>query len=178
MSRIGRTPISIPSGVTVTISGREAVVHGPKGELKAVVPAGIKVDVVDNEVKVERTNDLKQTRAFHGLLRSLINNHIIGVTEGYTKTLKLVGTGYRAQAKGAGISLSLGLSHQVDVQPVPEVTFKVEGTDTIHIEGIDKQTVGQVAADIRKLRPPEPYKGKGIRYEDEIVRTKPGKTAA
>lgn len=178
MSRIGNTPISIPSGVTVTVTDAEIVVKGPKGQLSSVLPKGIAVEVKDNEVAVSRSNDNQQTRAFHGLLRSLINNNIIGVTEGYKKTLKLIGTGYRVQAKGAGLSLAVGLSHNVEVAPYEGVSLVTEGNDTVHVEGIDKQAVGQMAADIRKVRPPEPYKGKGIRYHDELVRTKQGKKAA
>lgn len=177
MSRIGKKAIAIPSGVTVTVSNAEVVVRGPKGELKQSLLPGITVTVADNQVKVERAGDDKQARAFHGLIRSLIANHISGVVSGYKKTLKLVGTGYRAQAKGQGLSLSLGFSHQVEFTPDAGVTLKVEGTDTIHVEGINKHDVGQVAANIRKIRPPEIYKGKGIRYENEVIRLKPGKTA-
>ncbi len=178
MSRIGLKAISIPQGVTVTITEKSVDVKGPKGQLSVDLLSGIKVAVEENEVKVTRTNDEKQTRAFHGLIRSLIENNIEGVLNGYKKTLKLVGTGYRAKAQGAGVSLAVGYSHPVDITPLQGVSLKVEGTDTIHIEGIDKQAVGQVAADIRKVRPPEPYKGKGIKYEDEVVRRKQGKAAA
>lgn len=178
MSRIGLKAINVPQGVTVTVAGSAVEVKGPKGQLSVEVLPGITVAVADNQVNVTRTNDEKQTRAFHGLVRSLIENAVIGVSEGYKKTLKLIGTGYRVKAQGAGVSLSVGFSHPVDVVPTAGVTLKVEGTDTIHIEGIDKQAVGQVAADIRKVRPPEPYKGKGIRYEDEEVRRKQGKAAA
>ena len=178
MSRIGLKAISIPQGVTVTITEKSVDVKGPKGQLSVDLLSGIKVAVEENEVKVTRINDEKQTRAFHGLIRSLIENNIEGVSNGYKKTLKLVGTGYRAKAQGAGVSLAVGYSHPVDITPLQGVSLKVEGTDTIHIEGIDKQAVGQVAADIRKVRPPEPYKGKGIKYEDEVVRRKQGKAAA
>lgn len=178
MSRIGLKPISIPQGVTVAPTATVVDVKGPKGQLSIEVLSGIVVEVVDQEVKITRKNDEKQTKAFHGLVRSLIENAIIGVSEGYKKTLKLVGTGYRVKAQGAGVSLSVGFSHPVDVVPSEGVKLTVEGNDTIHIEGIDKQSVGQVAADIRKVRPPEPYKGKGIRYEDEVVRRKQGKAAA
>lgn len=178
MSRIGRKAISLPTGVTVTVNTEAIVVKGPKGELHTPVLPGITVEVTDNEVRVSRTSDDRQVKAYHGLVRSIINNHILGVTTGYKKTLKLVGTGYRVAAKGKGITLSLGFSHPVDVVPPAGVTVKPEGNDTIHVEGNDKQQVGQVAADIRKLRPPEPYKGKGIRYEDEVVRRKQGKAAA
>lgn len=178
MSKIGRKPISLPSGVTVEVQADAVVVKGPKGQLSAPLLSGITVKVEDNEVVVGRTSDDKQVRAFHGLVRSLINNHVHGVAEGYKKTLKLVGTGYRVAPKGAGISLSLGFSHPVDVPAEAGVKITTEGSDTIHIEGIDKHAVGQVAANIRALRPPEPYKGKGIRYEDEVVRRKQGKAAA
>ncbi len=178
MSRIGNKPISIPTGVTVTVTGDKVMVKGPKGELTSPLQPGITAKVVENEVQISRADDEGQTKAYHGLVRSLIANNILGVTEGFQKTLKLVGTGYRVAAKGTGLSLSVGFSHQVEFDTVPGVTLKVEGSDTIIISGIDKQSVGQVAANIRKIRPPEPYKGKGIRYEDEVVRRKAGKTAA
>lgn len=178
MSRIGRKAISLPTGVTVTVNADTVVVKGPKGELQAPLLDGITVEVVENQVQVGRKSDDRQVKAYHGLVRSLINNHILGVTTGYKKTLKLIGTGYRVAMKGQGITLSLGFSHPVDVAAPQGVSIKAEGNDTILIEGNDKQKVGQVAADIRKLRPPEPYKGKGIRYEDEIVRRKQGKAAA
>ncbi len=178
MSRIGNTPIPVPNGVTVTVQGDVVSVKGSKGELTTQIQSGIKVKVEDGQVVVSRKNDERQTRAFHGLVRSLIENNVVGVSEGYKKTLKLVGTGYRVAAKGAGLSVSVGYSHPVDINTVPGVELKAEGNDTIHISGIDKQKVGQAAADIRKIRPPEPYKGKGIRYEDEVVRRKAGKAAA
>jgi large subunit ribosomal protein L6 len=177
MSRIGRKAIILPAGVTVTVTPTEVVVKGTKGELKVTMLSGITVEVKDNEVNVERTNDEQQTRAFHGLIRSLINNSVIGVSAGYKKTLKLVGTGYRVTAKGADISLALGFSHPVEFATEPGIKLTVEGNDTIHIEGIDKHMVGQVAANIRKIRSPEPYKGKGVRYSDEVIRRKAGKTA-
>lgn len=178
MSRIGNSPISIPTGVTVSVTAGVTEVKGPKGVLSVPKFPKIQVKVEGDEVIVSRSSDDKDTRALHGLARSLINNQVIGVTEGFKKTLKLVGTGYRVQAKGTGISLALGFSHDVSFVPEAGVTLKVEGTDTIYVEGIDKERVGQVAANIRKIRPPERYKGKGVRYEDEIVRIKPGKTAA
>jgi large subunit ribosomal protein L6 len=178
MSKIGRVPISIPSGVTVTVQPDQVVVKGPKGELSTKLVKGISVAVEDNAVVVTRANDEIQTKAFHGLVRSLIENTIEGVTNGYKKTLKLTGTGYRVTQKGQGISLAVGFSHPVEVAPADGVKVTTEGQDTIHIEGIDKQAVGQMAANIRKVRPPEPYKGKGIRYENEEVRRKQGKTAA
>lgn len=178
MSRIGNTAITIPSGVTVTQTGEMISVKGPKGELQVHVESGVSVVMENESIKVSRSNNENQTKAFHGLVRSLLNNAVTGVTTGYRKTLQLVGTGYRAAARGQGLTLSLGFSHPVIVEAVPGVTFTLEGNDVIHIDGIDRQKVGQVAADIRKVRPPEPYKGKGIRYQDEVVRRKAGKTAA
>lgn len=178
MSRIGRKAISIPSGVTVTVNADSVTVAGPKGQITVPVTTGITVTVADNEMTVGRQEETKELRAHHGLVRSLLNNAVIGVTTGYKKTLKLVGTGYRVTMKGAGLSLSLGFSHPVEITAEPGVKLAIDGTDTIHIEGIDKQVVGQMAANIRKIKPPEPYKGKGIRYEDEVVRRKQGKAAA
>jgi len=178
MSKIGRKPLALPTNVTITVQGLDVIVKGPKGELKAPLLTNLKVETVDNEVRVTRTSEERQVKAFHGLLRSLLENHIEGVTNGYKKTLKLVGTGYRVVAKGQGLTLSLGFSHPIDVVPLKGVALKAVGNDTITVEGIDKQLVGQQAADIRALKPPEPYKGKGIRFEDEVVRRKQGKAAA
>jgi len=178
MSLIGKQPITIPGGVTVSVDGKVVNVKGPKGQLMAPVLEGLSVKVEGDQLIVEQIKSTRQTNAFHGLIRSLLSNHVLGVTEGFKKTLKLLGTGYRVQAKGAGISLAVGYSHQVDVKPEPGITLKVEGNDTIIVEGIDKQSVGQMAANIRKIKPPEHYKGKGIRYENEFVKIKPGKTAA
>ncbi len=178
MSKIGKKIISIPAQVTVSVTDGQVIARGSKGELKLTILPNIEVAVEGQEISISRKNDAKQTRANHGLMRSLIANNVEGVANGYKKSLKLVGTGYRVTAKGAGLSMTLGFSHPVEVEPVAGVTFKVEGNDTVHIEGIDKQMVGQVAADIRSLRPPEPYLGKGIRYSDEIVKKKPGKAAA
>lgn len=178
MSRIGKKPITIPAGVTVTVTNDSVEVKGPKGQLSVALLPKVTVKVEDNQVLVSRKGNEPQTRAFHGLIRSLIANNVVGVTDGYKKTLKLVGTGYRVAAKGAGLSLSVGFSHQVEVEAKPGVKLSVEGNDTIHIEGIDRQLVGQVAADIRAIKPPEPYKGKGVRYVDEQVKIKPGKTTA
>jgi large subunit ribosomal protein L6 len=178
MSRIGRKAITLPSGVTATITGNEITVKGAKGELKVTVLPGIEVQVEENALHVTRKNEERQTRAYHGLIRSLLQNMVLGVSEGYKKTLKLIGTGYRVSMKGANLSLALGFSHPVDVVTVPGIKLSIEGNDTIHIEGIDKQLVGQVAANIRKIRPPEPYKGKGVRYVDEFVRRKAGKAAS
>ncbi len=178
MSKIGRRPISIPDQVSVAVSDEQILVKGPKGELSVVVLPGVKVEVKDQEVTVSRANEEKQTKANHGLIRSLIHNQVLGVSEGFKKTLKMVGTGYRVQAKGTGVNLQVGYSHDVEYPAPAGISIKVEGNDTIVIEGIDKQQVGQVAAEIRAIKPPEPYKGKGIRYEDEVVRRKQGKTTA
>lgn len=177
MSKIGKSPITLPQGVTVTIADGMVVAKGPKGELSVQLLKGIEAKVENNEVVVTRKGNSDQVTAFHGLIRSLIANNVRGVSEGFKKTLKLVGTGYRASAKGAGISVTVGFSHPVDIEPVEGIMLKVEGNDTIHVEGADKVLVGQVSANIRAIRPPEPYQGKGIRYEDEVVRTKPGKAA-
>jgi large subunit ribosomal protein L6 len=177
MSKIGIKPVELPSAVTVEITADLVTVKGPKGELGVTLPKGIKVIQENGSLLVERENDDRQNRANHGLIRSLIANNVQGVAEGYKKTLKLVGTGYRVSSKGAGLSVTVGFSHPVDIDPVEGIKLSIEGNDTIHIEGVDKQLVGQVAANVRGIRPPEPYKGKGIRYEDELVRTKPGKTA-
>ncbi len=178
MSRIGKKPISIPQGVTVSIGSDQVEVTGPKGVLKAPLFPKITVAVADDHVRVSRKNDAAQTKAYHGLVRSMIHNHIIGVSEGYQITLKLVGTGYRVQTKGQGLNLAVGFSHPVEVMPSEGITFKVEGNDTIIVSGTDKHLVGQVAANIRKIKPPEPYQGKGVRYANEVVRRKQGKTAA
>ncbi len=177
MSRIGRKAITIPAGVTVQVTDGFVTVKGPKGENKVTLVPGIVVTVSEGSVSVSRTDEERQTRAFHGLVRSLVNNAIIGSSTGYKKTLKLLGTGYRVSMKGAGISLALGFSHPVDVKADAGIKLSIEGNDTIHIEGIDKHAVGQMAANIRAIRPPEPYKGKGVRYVDEVVRRKAGKTA-
>lgn len=177
MSKIGRTPITIPEEVKIEVAEKLVKVRGPKGELTAPLFRGIEIKIEDGELKVARTKESKQLRSYHGLVRSLIQNHVVGVTQGYKKTLKMVGTGYRVKKKGAGIEVTVGFSHPVVVEQVSGIQLDIEGNDTIHVSGIDKQKVGQVAADIRAIRPPEPYKGKGIRYEGEIVKLKPGKTA-
>ncbi|WP_125106983.1 MULTISPECIES: 50S ribosomal protein L6 [Gulosibacter] len=175
MSRIGRLPIEIPAGVEVKLDGALVSVKGPKGELKLTVAQPIEVKVEEGQVLVTRPDDERESRALHGLTRTLIFNNIIGVTAGYTKDLEVVGTGYRVMAKGSDLEFALGFSHPVNV-PAPEgITFKVEGQNKISISGIDKQLVGETAANIRKIRPPEPYKGKGIRYAGEQVRRKAGK---
>lgn len=178
MSRIGKKAITLPAGVTVTDEAGIIIVKGPKGELRQELKKGISLSIEDGKVVVARKNDERQTKAFHGLIRSLVNNMIIGVTQGYKKSLELVGTGYRVTKKGQGVSLAVGFSHTVDYAPKPGVTIDIEGNTIIHISGIEKQSVGQAAAEIRGIRPPEPYQGKGIRYKDEVVRRKAGKTAA
>lgn len=178
MSRIGKKTIKLASSHKVDIGVDVVTLTGPKGTLKVNLPSGIKVSHENSELSVTVTNKLRQTKAYHGLVRSLLNNAVIGTLSGYQKTLKLVGTGYRVQSKGKGISLAVGFSHAVDYQPPQDVTLKVEGNNIIHVEGVDKQAVGQVAAKIRAIRPPEVYKGKGVRYADEVVKLKPGKTTA
>ena len=176
MSRIGRLPIQVPAGVTVSIEGQSVSVKGPKGELSLVVAEPIKAELNENQVLVSRPDDERASRSLHGLTRTLINNQIIGVTEGYKKDLEIVGTGYRVAQKGSGIELALGFSHPVNVEPPAGITFTVEGNNKITVSGISKQQVGETAANIRKIKKPEPYKGKGIRYAGEVVRRKAGKS--
>lgn len=175
MSRIGRLPIDIPSGVEITIDGQHVAVKGPKGELALTVKEPIEARKVENQVIVTRPDDERSSRSLHGLSRTLINNLIIGVTEGYKKELEIVGTGYRIAAQGQGVEFQLGYSHPIMVQPPEGITFTVEGNTKLVVSGMDKQAVGEVAANIRKLRKPEPYKGKGVRYAGENVRRKAGK---
>ncbi len=179
MSRIGRAPITVPSGVSVAVGADHSVtVRGPQGELARTVPAGITVRQDGDALVVERPDDQRQNRALHGLTRSLVANMVTGVTEGFTKELEIVGVGYRALPKGpAALELALGFSHPVHVAAPEGVTFEVPTATRIIVRGIDKEKVGQVAADIRKLRKPEPYKGKGIRYAGERVVRKAGKAA-
>lgn len=175
MSRIGKLPIAVPAGVEVKIEGQDVSVKGPKGTLELTVSEPIKVELVDGSVVVTRPNDERQSRSLHGLTRSLINNMVIGVTTGYSKAMEIVGTGYRVVAKGSDLEFSLGYSHTILV-PAPEgISFQVESPTKFSVNGINKQQVGEVAANIRKLRKPEPYKGKGVRYADEVVRRKAGK---
>jgi large subunit ribosomal protein L6 len=176
MSRIGKTPIPVPSGVDITISGASVSVKGPKGELSRTVPGGITVRQDGDVLVVERPDDERESRALHGLVRSLVNNMVVGVTDGFRKELDIVGVGYRAAANGKDkLDMSLGFSHPVVVQAPSGIEFVVPQPTRIEVHGIDKQLVGQVAADIRALRKPEPYKGKGVRYVDERVRRKAGK---
>ena len=178
MSRIGKMPIAIPQGVEVNINGQHVSVKGPKGELSVEVSEPIKVVVEENEIIVTRPDEEQTSKALHGLSRTLIANNVQGVSQGFQKNLEIVGTGYRAVAKGSSVELAVGLSHPVVVDPPAGVTLQVEGQNKIIVSGIDKQAVGEVAANIRKLRKPEPYKGKGIRYEGEYVRRKAGKAGA
>jgi large subunit ribosomal protein L6 len=178
MSRIGQQPISIPSGVDVKIDGARVAVKGPKGELEHTIVGGVSVSRDDDVLTVERVDDSRDNRSLHGLQRSLIANMVTGVSEGFAKELEIVGVGYRAQAQGPEkIEISVGYSHPVYVQAPAGVTFEVPQPTRIVVRGFDKQLVGQVAADIRKLRKPEPYKGKGIRYAGERVQRKAGKSA-
>ena len=175
MSRVGKKPIIVPSGVEVTINGNVVTVKGPKGTLTREFNSELTIKKEENEIVIERPNDLPAVRAIHGTTRALINNMIVGVSQGFRKTLNLVGVGYRAAAKGKGLELALGYSHPVVIDEVAGITFTVEKNTTIHILGIEKDVVGQVAADIRAKRAPEPYKGKGVKYSDEVVRRKEGK---
>ena len=175
MSRIGRLIIEIPQGVTCELQDRKVKVHGPKGELFVDVQRGIVVKIENSIITVSRKNEEKQTKAFHGLVRSLLANAVEGVTKGFEKKLELVGTGYRAALQGNMLVLSVGFSHQVEILQPQGIQFALEGNNKITVSGIDSHEVGQIAANIRKVRPPEPYKGKGIRYEGEVVRRKAGK---
>jgi large subunit ribosomal protein L6 len=176
MSRVGLAPITVPSGVDVAVAGSHVTVKGPKGTLERDIPAPITVRSDDGVVVVERPDDERESRALHGLVRSLVNNMVVGVSEGFRKDLDIVGVGYRATAKGNDkLELALGFSHPVSVQAPDGVTFEVATPTTIGVIGIDKEAVGQVAANIRKIRKPEPYKGKGVRYRDERVVRKAGK---
>jgi large subunit ribosomal protein L6 len=168
-------PIPVPSGVTVTIDGQDVTVKGPKGELSLTVAEPIRAVLEEGQVVVTRPDDERSSRSLHGLTRTLINNNIIGVTTGYEKKLEVVGTGYRVAAKGSSVEFALGFSHPVVVDPPAGITLTVEGNDKLTVSGIDKQAVGEVAANIRKIRKPEPYKGKGVRYAGEVVRRKAGK---
>jgi len=176
MSRIGRLPIEIPAGVTVTADGQLVTVKGPKGELSLAVKSPIEAKVEEGQVLVTRPDDERESRSLHGLTRTLIANQIIGVTQGYTKGLEIVGTGYRVAQKGNSVEFALGFSHPVLVDPPAGISLTVEGNTKLTVSGIDKQAVGEVAANIRKIRKPEPYKGKGVRYAGEIVRRKAGKS--
>ena len=178
MSRIGRAPIPVPSGVEVTLADRSVTVKGPRGTLARTLPPDITVDQEDGVLVVKRPDDEREHRALHGLTRSLVNNMVVGVTTGFQKDLEIVGVGSRATAQGpTTLELALGFSHQVRVEAPEGITFEVPAPTRITVRGNDKETVGQVAANIRKLRKPEPYKGKGVRYAGEVVRRKAGKAA-
>lgn len=178
MSRIGKLPITVPANVTVTIENNLVTVKGPKGELARQISKDMILKLEDGHLTVERPSDDKEHRAMHGLSRTLINNMVIGVTDGFTKTLEINGVGYRAAKQGENINFTLGFSHPVVKEPPAGITFEVPAPNKIIVKGANKETVGAVAADIRTLRPPEPYKGKGIRYEGEVVRRKAGKAGA
>jgi large subunit ribosomal protein L6 len=175
MSRIGKAPVEVPQGVNVEISGRSVKVTGPKGELTVPVGGGVEIRQEDGSLVLDRASDSPEHKAMHGLTRSLVQNAVTGVTEGFTKTLQIAGVGYRAALQGQDVNLQVGFSHPVTVSPSEGVAFEVPNPTTIVVSGIDKQRVGQMAAEIRRVRPPEPYKGKGIRYSDEQIRRKVGK---
>ena len=175
MSRIGRAPVPVPGNVEMDISGQEIRVKGPKGELTVPLGKGVSVRQEDGEIVVERQSDAPEHRAMHGLTRSLIQNAVTGVTDGFTKTLQIAGVGYRGALQGQDINLQVGYSHPVTITPREGIDFEMPNATTIVVRGIDKQRVGQQAAEIRRVRPPEPYKGKGIRYSDEQIRRKVGK---
>ena len=176
MSRIGRLPITVPGGVDVTIDGRQVTVKGPKGQLTHSVAAPIEVAQEDGTLLVKRPDDERTSKALHGLTRTLVNNLVVGVTAGYEKKLEIHGVGYRVQAKGSDLEFALGYSHPVKIEAPDGITFKVESPTRFSVSGIDKQKVGQISAVIRRLRRPDPYKGKGLRYEGEKIRRKVGKT--
>ena len=176
MSRIGRLPIAVPAGVEVSINGSEVSVKGSKGELSHTVPSPIEVSLSEGTLTVSRPNDERESRSLHGLTRSLIANMVEGVTQGFEKKLEIYGTGYRVQNRGGSLEFALGYSHPITVEPPTGITFTVEGPTRFAVQGIDKQLVGEVAANIRKLRRPDPYKGKGVRYAGEVIRRKVGKT--
>ena len=175
MSRVGKVPITIPSGIEVKIEGSRITVKGPKGELSRDLIPDMKLSLSDGVLTVARPGDHQRHRAAHGLTRTLVQNMVTGVSEGFAKTLELQGVGYRAQMQGTNLVLAVGYSKPVEVPPPPGIEFEVEGTSRVIVRGINKEDVGQTAADVRKVRPPEPYKGKGIRYLDEYVRRKAGK---
>ena len=176
MSRIGKNPIAVPNGVTATIDGQDVTVKGPKGELSLTIPAPITASQEDGQIVVARPDDHRKNRSLHGLSRSLIDNMVVGVTQGYTIKMEIFGVGYRVQKKGKDLEFALGYSHPVLIEAPEGVTFDVDGNTKLSISGIDKQLVGQIAANIRRLRKDDPYKGKGIRYEGEQIRRKVGKT--
>lgn len=175
MSRIGRKPVSIPAGVEVTIEGNRVAVKGPLGTLEREFPAGVSIEKQDGELRVKRLSDTPRGKALHGLTRTLLNNMVTGVTQGFAKSLELVGVGYRAAKQGRKLMLTVGYSHPVEIEPPSGLEVEVPATTKIIVKGTDKEQVGQLAAYIRSVREPEPYKGKGIRYEGELIRRKAGK---
>ena len=178
MSRIGRAPITVPAGVEVKVDGQHVAVKGPKGALEMNVAPTIKVEVEAGVIHVSRPNDAKENRSLHGLTRTLVNNMVVGVSEGFSKTLEVNGVGYRAAKEGKNLVLNVGYSHQVIMPETEDIQIEVPNPNQIIVKGIDKQTVGQFAAEVRGKRPPEPYKGKGIKYDYEVIRRKEGKTGA
>ena len=178
LSRIGRKTIPVPAGVSIDVGYGEVTVSGPRGTLTQTYHPDVRVIVEEGQVVVERLSERKFHHALHGLTRSLIANAVVGVTDGYTRTLELMGVGYRVQAAGDGVVLNVGYSHPVEIHPPEGVTMEVEGNNRVHVRGIDKQKVGQLAARVRRVRPPNAYKEKGIRYQGEVLRFKPGKSAA
>ncbi|MCL1828680.1 MAG: 50S ribosomal protein L6 [Oscillospiraceae bacterium] len=178
MSRIGKMPIAVPAGVDVKLEGPHITVKGPKGTLETDIVPGIDVNIAEGVINVTRRNDEKKSRSYHGLTRTIVNNMVTGVTSGFSKSLEVSGVGYRAAKEGNKLVMNLGFSHQVTVEEEDGITIDVPSQNQIIINGIDKQKVGRFAADIRRKRPPEPYKGKGIRYSDEVIRRKEGKTGA
>ena len=177
MSRIGKKPVEIPKGVEVKVTGTHITLKGPKGSASMDLDPVIKVKVEDNQIVVTRVNDVKEVRAKHGLWRSLINNHVVGVTQGFTKDLELTGVGYRAAKQGKKLVIQIGYSHPVEIDPPDGISFELEGQTKIKVLGIDRGIVGQVAANIKAIRPVEPYKGKGVKYAGQYVRRKAGKAA-
>jgi len=179
MSRIGKRPVPLPKGVTVSVAGREVTVKGPKGEIKRLVHPELGVEADDKQVAVTRPSDVNRHKALHGLTRTLIRNMVQGVSQGYTKTLEIHGVGYKAELLGGtGLKLTVGFSHPVEFKAPAGIKFTVDNNTLIKVDGVDKELVGQVASEVRKVKPPEPYQGKGIRYQGEHVRRKAGKTGA
>ncbi|POQ98771.1 50S ribosomal protein L6 [Alkalispirochaeta sphaeroplastigenens] len=176
MSRIGRLPIDVPKGVTVTVNDMNVTVKGPKGELSQLLRPEVSLEVQDDTVVVSRKNDSKKAKGFHGLYRQLVANMVVGVSQGFSRTLLINGVGYRAEVKGSSVLLNLGYSNPIEYMVPEGITITGEGANKLVVQGIDKQLVGKTASEIRKVRPPEPYKGKGVKYEDEYVRRKVGKS--
>jgi large subunit ribosomal protein L6 len=175
MSRIGRKPVSVPKGVTITQNGNTITVKGPKGELKRTLPADMQVAVTAEEITVTRPSEEQRHKALHGLTRTLIANMVEGVTKGFTKTLDIVGVGYKAEVRPYGLQMALGYSHPIEVRAPAGIKLTAPNPTTVIVDGADKEIVGQIAAEIRSLRPPEPYKGKGVKYQGEVIRRKAGK---